>query len=513
MQIGVDVGGTNTDGVIMSDGKVLVSDKTVTTENVGDGVFNVIKSVLDKSKISADKITSVMIGTTHFTNALVERKKLQKIAAIRLSLPASDSLEQMIGWPKDLVSVLDPKKYFAKGGYEVDGREISPLDKDEINKILDDISNTDVESIAVNSVYSPLNSEMEEITAELIAKKLPNVKISLSHAIGKVGLIERENATIINAALSKLAVEIIEAFEFALKKLNIKAPFYVSQNDGTLMRPEKVRSYPVLTFACGPTNSMRGAAYLSGIEESVIVDIGGTTSDIGYIKQGFPRQSAVATDVGGVRTNFRMPDIVSIGLGGGSIIRENGNKIGPDSVGYMLTKKGKVFGGDTLTATDIAVAKYNLDIGDPSLVKDISKEIIENSKKQITQLLEDSIDKMKTSAESVPAIFVGGGTIINKEKIKGISELIIPENFAVANAVGAALGQVSGEVDRVFHYDKLGRDKTIEMASEEAKIKAKEAGANEKTIEIIEINENPLAYLPGRSVRLQVKAIGDLENI
>ena len=103
--------------------------------------------------------------------------------------------------------------------------------------------------------------------------------------------------------------------------------------------------------------------------------------------------------------------------------------------------------------------------------------------------------------------------IINKEKVKGVSELIIPDNFAVANAVGAALGQVSGEVDRVFHYSKLGRDKTIEQASEEAKQKAKEAGAVEKSIEIIEINENPLAYLPGKSVRLQIKAIGDLENI
>ena len=513
MQIGVDVGGTNTDGVIMSEGKVLVSDKKVTTSNVADGVFNVIKSVLDKGKISADKITSVMVGTTHFTNALVERKKLQKIAAIRLCLPASGSLVQMIGWPEDLVSTLSPQEFFAKGGYEVDGREISPLDPDEINKILDEIGKQDIDSIAVNSVYSPLKSEMEERVAELISKKLPHVKISLSHAIGKVGLIERENATIINAALSKLAEDIIEAFETALKNLNIKAPLYISQNDGTLMRPEKVKSYPVLTFACGPTNSMRGAAFLSGLEESIIVDIGGTTSDIGYIKQGFPRQSAVATDVGGVRTNFRMPDIVSIGLGGGSIVRENGNKIGPDSVGYLLTEKAKVFGGDTLTTTDIAVAKYNLDIGDPGLLKGLENETIDNSKKQITKLLEDAIDKMKTSVEEVPAIFVGGGTIINKEKVKGISELIIPDNFAVANAVGAALGQVSGEVDRVFHYNKLGRDKTIEQASEEAKQKAKEAGAAEKTIEIIEINENPLAYLPGRSVRLQIKAIGDLENI
>ena len=513
MQIGVDVGGTNTDGVIMSNGKVLVSDKTVTTENVGDGVFNIIKSVLDKSKVNANKITSVMIGTTHFTNALVERKKLQNIAAIRLCLPAADSLVQMIGWPKDLVDTLQPKKYFAKGGYEVDGREISPLDEDEINKIIDNIGKQNIDSIAVNSVYSPLNSTMEKRTAELIAQKLPHVKISLSHAIGKVGLIERENATIINAALSKLASEIITAFEEALLKLNITAPLYISQNDGTLMLPERVKSYPVLTFACGPTNSMRGAAFLSGIDESIIVDIGGTTSDIGYIKNGFPRQSAVAADVGGVRTNFRMPDVVSIGLGGGSIIRENGNKIGPDSVGYLLTKKALVFGGDILTATDIAVKRYNLDIGDPSLVKNIENSLLENSKNQIKNLLEIAIDKMKTSSKDVPAIFVGGGTIINKEKIKGISELIIPENFSVANAVGAALGQVSGEVDRVFHYDKLGRDKTIEIASEEAKQNAKDAGASEKSIEIMEINENPLAYLPGSSVRLQIKAVGDLENI
>ena len=360
MQIGVDVGGTNTDGVILSEGKVLVSEKTTTTEDVGDGVFNIIKTVLTKGNISPDKISSVMIGTTHFTNALVERKKLQKIAAIRLSLPAADSLEQMIGWPSDLIDNINPIKYFAKGGYEVDGREISKLDKDEIKKITEEIANKNYKNIAINSVYSPLNSEMELEANEIIKNIIPDANISLSHSIGKVGLIERENATIINAALANLAVDIVESFKNALKKLNIDAPLYISQNDGTLMRPDKVKQYPVLTFACGPTNSMRGAAYLSGIQDSIIVDIGGTTSDVGYIKAGFPRQSAIATDVGGVRTNFRMPDIISIGLGGGSLIRDNGNKVGPDSVGYRLTEKALVFGGETLTATDIAVKHLSL---------------------------------------------------------------------------------------------------------------------------------------------------------
>ena len=150
------------------------------------------------------------------------------------------------------------------------------------------------------------------------------------------------------------------------------------------MRPDKVKQYPVLTFACGPTNSMRGAAYLSGIQDSIIVDIGGTTSDVGYIKAGFPRQSAIATDVGGVRTNFRMPDIISIGLGGGSLIRDNGNKVGPDSVGYRLTEKALVFGGDTLTATDIAVKHYDLDIGDKSLLNKLDDSTVKNAKQEIT---------------------------------------------------------------------------------------------------------------------------------
>ena len=133
-----------------------------------------------------------------------------------------------------------------------------------------------------------------------------------------------------------------------------------------------------------------------------------------------------------------MPDIISIGLGGGSLIRDNGNKVGPDSVGYRLTEKALVFGGDTLTATDIAVKHYDLDIGDKSLLNKLDDSTVKNAKQEITRLLEEAVDKMKTSAENVPAVFVGGGTILNKENLNGISELVIPDNFAVANAVGAA---------------------------------------------------------------------------
>ncbi len=129
--------------------------------------------------------------------------------------------------------------------------------------------------------------------------------------------------------------------------------------------------YPIFTVACGPTNSLRGASYLSQLSDAIVVDIGGTTSDVGVLVQSFPRESSLAVEIGGARTNFRMPDLVSIGLGGGTIIRikDNGEyTVGPDSVGYRLQEKSLIFGGDTLTATDVAVALGKVELGDASKV-------------------------------------------------------------------------------------------------------------------------------------------------
>ena len=117
----------------------------------------------------------------------------------------------------------------------------------------------------------------------------------------------------------------------------VNAEVYLSQNDGTLMTLDNARRYPILTIACGPTNSIRGASYLTCRDDAIVIDVGGTTSDFGVLSHGFPRESGVAVDIGGVRTNFRMPDVISIGLGGGSIVREHDAgtvTVGPDSVGY-----------------------------------------------------------------------------------------------------------------------------------------------------------------------------------
>jgi len=373
-----------------------------------------------------------------------------------------------------------------------------------------DIREKGIKAVAISSVFSPVNPEHEQKAAEIVRDEIPEASITLSHEIGRIGLLERENAAIMNACLGELAQAIVNAFEEALAEMEIQAPFYLSQNDGTLMSADFAKKYPVFTFASGPTNSMRGAAFLSGAKEAVVVDLGGTTSDVGMLVHGFPREASVAVEIGGVRTNFRMPDTYSFGLGGGSIVTTEPLRIGPQSVGYELITKGLVFGGSTLTATDIAVAGGLADIGDKEAVRGLDKGLVRDALEMIQTMVDQAVDRMKTSAEPIPVILVGGGTILVSRKVAGASEMIRPEHYPVANAIGAAIAQVGGETDRVFSLDKMSRDEALAQAKEEAIQKALAAGAEEDTIEVVEVEEVPLTYLPSNAVRIRVKAVGDL---
>ena len=290
---------------------------------------------------------------------------------------------------------------------------------------------------------------------------------------------------------------------------------YLSQNDGTLMTMEHARRYPILTVACGPTNSIRGASYLSRLQNAIVIDVGGTTTDLGVIQNGFPRESSVAVTIGGVRTNFRMPDVLSIGLGGGSIVRQRPDgtvTVGPDSVGYEITKKAKVFGGDVLTATDIAVRLGMVELGDPSLVADVPEDLAKAALAAIRTLVEDAIDAMKVSSGDSEVILVGGGSIVLPEDLAGASTVVKPEHFGCANAIGSAISKVSGTYEALINYDELPREQALAQAKEAAIALAEDAGAVRETVEIIEVEDVPLAYYPGNTNRVKVKAAGDLRG-
>ena len=514
-KLGIDVGGTNTDAVLVDENRTVVVDiKYPTSADIYDGILGAMRTVLEVSGVDPAQIHQAMLGTTQCTNAIVERKNLSPIGILRIGAPATTGIRPMVDWSEDIQKVAVGSTIIG-GGFEYDGRELAPLDTAAAKSFFEEMKAKGVKSIAISSVFSTVRNDHEVEAAKLCREIMgEDVHISISSEIGSMGLIERENATILNAALWQVAERFTEGFAKSLRDEGIvNADVYLSQNDGTLMTMEHARRYPILTVACGPTNSIRGASYLSSLKDAIVVDVGGTTTDLGVIQNGFPRESSVAVTIGGVRTNFRMPDVISIGLGGGSIVRvrDDGSvTVGPDSVGYEITKKALVFGGDVMTATDIAVRLGMVELGDKSKVETISQEVADKAMAAIRALVEDSVDAMKVSNADVDLILVGGGSIILPEKISGAATVLKPEHFGCANAIGSAISKVSGTYEKLMNYDELPREQSLEKAKNEAIELAVEAGAVRETVEIIEMEDVPLAYYPGNTNRVKIKAAGDL---
>ena len=510
MRIGIDVGGTNTDAVLMDGRRIASWTKAPTSRDVSGGITQALSTLLAQSRVALAQVKAVMLGTTHFTNAVVERRSLSPTAVIRIGLPATAALPPFTDWPEDLRAAIRGAGYLVHGGFEFNGRPISALDEREVRAVAAQIRDAGIESIAISSVFSPVDPKQEGEVAAIVRDVLPRARISLSHEIGRIGLLERENAAALNACLSELAIRIAGSFREALAGAGLRAPFYVTQNDGTLMSAGHVEKYPVLTFASGPTNSMRGAAFLSGVQDGVVVDIGGTTSDVGVLVRGFPREAGVAVRIGGVRTNFRMPDVFSFGLGGGSHVRREPLQVGPQSVGYEITRRALVFGGEDLTATDVAVAGGLANVGDARRVTSLDKAFVQAALAHMQQSVETAVDRMKTAGGEVPVVLVGGGILVVGDRLKGASNVLRPDHAPVANAIGAAIAQVGGEVDRVFSLDAVPRENALAEAKEHARERVVQGGAIPASVEVVDVEEIPLSYLPGNATRIRVKAVGDL---
>ena len=258
---------------------------------------------------------------------------------------------------------------------------------------------------------------------------------------------------------------------------------------------------------------MRGAAWLSGVSDGIVVDVGGTSTDVGALVRGFPREAAVAVQLAGVRTNFRMPDMVSIPLGGGTVVEREPLRIGPESVGYRLTEEALVFGGDTLTSTDIAVSDGRADVGDYRFVERLEPSLVADVMAEIQVRVETAIDRVKLSSEDVPVVLVGGGSVLLGDSLSGASIVLRPEHAGVANAIGAAIAQVGGQVERVYSLESVGRQQAIADCSAAAVGRAEAAGADPASIEVVEIDEVPLTYVPSNATLVRVKAVGNLARL
>src|SRR5262245_16879647 len=157
MRIGIDVGGTNTDAVLMEGVRVLASVKTTTSEDVTTGIRTALADLFNLRPVEPANVESLAIGTTHFTNAVVEARGLAATAAIRLGLPASAGIPPLTGWPQHLVEAVGGHVYLCHGGREFDGRDIAPLDVDELRRTSESIAAAGVTCVAITSIFSPVS--------------------------------------------------------------------------------------------------------------------------------------------------------------------------------------------------------------------------------------------------------------------------------------------------------------------------------------------------------------------
>ncbi|QCO98426.1 hydantoinase/oxoprolinase family protein [Arthrobacter sp. 24S4-2] len=513
LRIGMDVGGTNTDAVVLdTSNEIICSTKVATTRDVTTGISQALETVLTALGPRRRFVSKLMLGTTHATNAVTERHGLNKVGVIRLGRKAASAVPPLSSWPRDLQEAAVGGHIQLEGGSLIDGHPFEPLNKYRLKEFLKSMAGQ-IDAVAITGLFSPMFPDQELEVAEIVRAELGHLMpVSLSHEVGNLSLLERENATVLNAALHETAAGITGALAAAIARHGLDATAYLAQNDGTLMSADFAARFPILTVGSGPSNSIRGAALLSGTTNAIVADVGGTTTDFGVLVDGFARESVAGSVIGGVQTNFPMPDVIALAMGGGSVL--TGGTVGPRSVGYRIREESLCFGGATATLSDAAIACGRWEV-DPALPpnKWRTGNVNDVDFAAALSIFDDAVAESVASlsaGKEQPLIVVGGGAALIADRISGKYDTIRPENSGVANAVGAAIALASGQYETIAPTSR--RRDALEEAQEKATVRAIDAGADPDSVQIVQVIEVPLAYASEPSTRIRVKAAGALKT-
>jgi N-methylhydantoinase A/oxoprolinase/acetone carboxylase beta subunit len=326
--VGIDTGGTYTDAVLldMDSGVVLAHAKALTSKHrLWIGIEQALTSILPPL---VDGIRLVSLSTTLATNALVEGQG----APVCLLLLG---YEQAAHSGRSLERELGTDRYvFLPGGHDIDGQELSPLDLDATRSaILDNAP--EVRAFAVSGYFGTRNPAHEIVVQELVTQMTGLPTTSGHELTQELDALRRAATAALNAKLIPLICELIEAVEQVLDQKGIHAPLMLVKGDGSLIRAEAARDRPIETILSGPAASVVGAQYLGRSPDAVVVDMGGTTTDIAVVQRGQPKLAASGAQVGAWHTMVEAIDMQSVGLGGDSYVQiapNGGLAIGPRRV-------------------------------------------------------------------------------------------------------------------------------------------------------------------------------------
>ena len=503
LRLAITAGDTNLDAVALDARDRIVARVKMPRGRDADGDLHAaVRHVARAGGVRAARISRVMLGSRAPLEAVLARRDLCRTAVVRIGAPLTAAVPPLSTWPADLREAVSAGEAIIGGGARFDGDAGAPLDTDALAAFLAGIAG-EAQTVAVASVFSPVAPEHELAAADVVRRELgAAIPISLSHEIGSLGLLDRENATVLNAALVGVAAQLAAVLRRALERHRIDAELFFGQNDGTVMALEPALRFPVLMIGSGPASAMRGAAWLSGVTGGVVVDVGGARADVGILVNGFPREAPAPIRVAGVRTSFRTPDVISLPFGGGTVVAP-----GTMIAGSVLGEQALVFGGETATLIDAAVAAGRVVLGSRALTLR-QRRTLAGALAPVDAQLADAVERIKRAPHDVALVAVGGASGLVPSDLPGVDEVIVPGDGDVAGAVGLAIAPAGGQADRIFRNRPADRDHAIAAAREEALARAIHAGADPDRVEVVAVNEVPLAYMHDPAIRIRVKAAG-----
>jgi N-methylhydantoinase A/oxoprolinase/acetone carboxylase beta subunit len=544
MILGIDVGGTHTDAVLLDHFKIRRKAKVLTdADNLLQSLLKVTQELLHDQ--DPQQLERVVLSTTVSTNAIVQ-KKTDRAGMVLANGPGIGPERLAVG----------DDCHFVAGYVNHRGLEAAPVDDDEIGRVGEHFRTLGIDRIGIVGKFSTRNP-VQEIRIRDCLQNL-STHLSLGHRMsGHLNFPRRVATTYLNASVARIYGRFVEGVLDFVRQQGISVPIYILKADGGTLDIRQSIEFPVQNILSGPAASIMGIIGIAGgKQDAVALDIGGTTTDIAVLAEGVPLLEAFGVKIEGYKTLIRGLRTKSIGLGGDSCVRiEQGRlTIGPDREGPAAA-----FGGPCATPTDAMIVLGLTDIGlrDKAheallplarqlqcSVNDTARQIFEKACRvivdQIGSVIEEindqpvyTIHEMLEGKQLQPKVLyvVGGpagpmaprlGEMLN-------CPVIIPAHAEVANAVGAALARTTAEVTvladteqrilsvaeegyRTTIPQRFSLEDTIQVGRRILREKAIRMGANEEDLEIEVVESQAFNmvnqfYTSGKNIRvkLQVK--------
>lgn len=488
MFIGVDAGGTNTDGVLLSENGVVSYYKVPSSPNDIKSIEEVLKLLKKDLKSEDSKLDRIVIGTTLILNSIFE-SNTESCGCILLPGPG---LNPKIAEAAEFNEIIN-------GYVDHRGRVIEDFNKENVKNFKDKVDD-EVGSYAVIGKFSTRNPELEN----KVAKLLDDRPISKGNEISSdLNFPKRSSTTVLNAKTKPIFRKFTDNIEEVLKELNIEAPIYFIKSDGAMLNKSKASEIPSSTIKSGPAVSTLGLYALTGVENALAIDIGGTTTDLGIISNSKPRIKE-NLEISDYKTFYPTIESVDIPLGGDSLVEVNSNEV---KIRKRRKDKAAAFGGKYPTPTDALHYLGEFKEGEREKSEKAIKKLAKNTEfnsdelaneiiHKFSRILSEKTEKFIRNHETLNKnknIKILGGGVLSKYIVPKISEkvdleFLIPEYSDVAGAVGAAVSKVS--IKTGIHIDTAkgkitvnGNQNSVKKGKKYSKEELKNL-AKEKTLKI-----------------------------